>query len=414
MKALLALIDRVAARRGDLSFSVRFWNGEQRRYGALPEAFAVHLKDRRAALGLLANPSLRFGEAYVAGDLEVEGDLGALMEFLLRLARRDFAPGLWHRGLAAAARWARPNSPRRARQQIAHHYDLGNDFFARWLGATMAYSCAYFRHPSDDLDTAQESKFRHLCAKLLLAPGQTLLDMGCGWGGLAAHAAAHHGVRVVGITLSEAQQRYARAMMAARGLDSQVEIRLADYRELRPPRPFDRIVSVGMFEHVGRRNIPAYLAATARLLAEGGIGVLHTIGRTAPAPIDPWIGTYVFPGAYFPALGEVASAMGERDLPIADVESWGPHYARTLDRWSEAFEASAGAVAAQYGERFVRMWRLYLRSSAAAFRTGNVTVWQIQFSRGPSDALPLTRDYLSAAHGGLAGAGAHLAATRPA
>jgi cyclopropane-fatty-acyl-phospholipid synthase len=404
VKALIEVIDRVAAQRGDMAFSVRLWNGERRTYGTGPEDVAVRLKDRRTALGLLANPSLRFGEAYVAGDIEVEGDLGALMELLLRVARGDLAPGPLHRGFAAVARWARRNSPRRSRRHVAHHYDLGNDFFALWLGQTMAYSCAYFRHPSDDLDTAQEQKFRHLCEKLRLEPGQTLLDVGCGWGGLAAHAAAHHGVNVVGITLSEAQKRHAEAMIAARGLGSQVEIRLADYRELRPRRPFDRIVSVGMFEHVGQALIPAYMGATARLLAEGGVGVLHTIGRMAPAPIDPWIGTHVFPGAYFPSLGELAAAMGDRDLAIADVEAWRLHYALTLDRWSEAFEEHAPAVAAQYGERFVRMWRLYLRSSAAAFRVGNVTVWQIQFTRGANNDLPLTRDYLSEAGAGATGA----------
>ncbi|HVQ74849.1 MAG TPA: cyclopropane-fatty-acyl-phospholipid synthase family protein [Candidatus Binatia bacterium] len=403
MKALIGVIDRVAAQRGDMAFSVRLWNGERRTYGTGPEDVAVRLKDRRTALGLLANPSLRFGEAYVAGDIEVEGDLGALMELLLRVARGDLAPGLLHRGLAAVTRWARRNSPRRSRRHVAHHYDLGNDFFALWLGETMAYSCAYFRHPSDDLDTAQEQKFRHLCEKLRLEPGQTLLDVGCGWGGLAAHAAAHHGVNVVGITLSEAQKRHAEAMIAARGLGGQVEIRLADYRELRPRRPFDRIVSVGMFEHVGQALIPAYMAATARLLADGGVGVLHTIGRMAPAPIDPWIGTHVFPGAYFPSLGELAEAMGDRDLAIADVEAWRLHYALTLDRWSEAFEEHAPAVAGQYGERFVRMWRLYLRSSAAAFRVGNLTVWQIQFTRGENNNLPLTRDYLSAARTEAAG-----------
>jgi cyclopropane-fatty-acyl-phospholipid synthase len=399
----MGVVDRVAAARGDGAFGVRFWNGERRTYGTGAEEFAVYLKDRRAGLRLLANPSLRFGEAYVAGAIEVEGDLGKLMELLLRVSRRGLAPGPVHRLMAAATRWFRRNSPWRSRRHVAHHYDLGNDFFQLWLGQAMAYSCAYFRRPSDDIDTAQENKFQHIGEKLRLEPGQILLDIGCGWGGFAAYAAANYGVHVVGITLSEAQKRYADAMIAARGLGRQVEIRLADYRELRPPRPFDRIVSIGMFEHVGQTLIPAYVRATSRLLADGGIGVLHTIGRMVPAPIDPWIGTYVFPGAYFPALAEIAMAMGGQDLSIVDVEALRLHYALTLDRWSDAFERSAPLVADRYGESFVRMWRLYLKGSAAAFRVGNLTVWQIQFTKGPNNDLPLTRDYLSTATAGLPG-----------
>ncbi len=179
----------------------------------------------------------------------------------------------------------------------------------------MAYSCAYFREPTDDIDTAQEQKFRHVCEKLRLEPGLTLLDIGCGWGGLAAYAASHYGVHVVGITLSEAQKRGADEMVRAGGLASRVTIRLQDYRELAPDRPFDRIVSIGMFEHVGRLLIPQYLRETARLLAPRGVGLLHTIGRVAPAPMDAWIASRVFPGAYFPALAEILAPMGEQRPP---------------------------------------------------------------------------------------------------
>jgi cyclopropane-fatty-acyl-phospholipid synthase len=394
VKALMRVVDRIAISRGDVTFAVHLWDGQWLRYGAGPEDFVVHVRERRAGLGLLANPSLRFGEAYVAGAIEVEGDLGKLMELLLRVSGRDLGARRLHRLIGAAGTWWRRNSPRRSRRNAAYHYDLGNDFFRLWLGETMAYSCAYFRQRSEDLDTAQENKFRHICEKLRLEPGLSVLDVGCGWGGLAAYAAEHYGVHVLGITLSEAQQRYAAEMVAARGLGDLVEIRLADYREVRPPRPFDRVVSVGMFEHVGRELIPAHLRATAHLLTPGGVGVLHTIGRMAPAPIDPWIGTYVFPGAYFPALAEIAAAMGVHALSIVDVETLRLHYALTLDRWSESFEKSAPRVAERYGERFVRMWRLYLAGSAAAFRVGNLTLWQIQFTNGVNNGLPLTRDYL--------------------
>jgi cyclopropane-fatty-acyl-phospholipid synthase len=394
MTAFARLVDRIAQRRGGLDFAVEFWDGTRRRYGEGADALVIRLRDRRTCLALLSNPSLRFGEAYVDGAIEVEGDLAGLMEVLLALDPRDLAPGPAHRFLAAATSWARRNSPFRARRNAAYHYDLGNEFFRLWLGRTMAYSCAYFREPGDDIDTAQEQKFRHVSEKLRLTPGLTLLDIGCGWGGLAAHAATHYGVHVVGITLSEAQKRAADEMIRARGLASRVTVRLQDYRELRPDRPFDRIVSIGMFEHVGRRLIPRYLRETARLLASGGVGLLHTIGRVRPAPMDPWIATRVFPGAYFPALAEIVAPMGAAGLHPVDVESLGPHYAMTLERWREAFERAAPAVARMYDQRFVRMWRLYLNGSAAAFRVGNLTLWQIQFTKGSPVGLPLTRDYL--------------------
>ena len=358
------------------------------------EDLVIRLRDRQTCLRLLANPSLRFGDGYVDGAIEVEGDLGRLMELLLRLTRRDLGPSLAGRFLDAARSWVPRNSPFRARKNASYHYDLGNEFFRLWLGRTMAYSCAYFRDPSDDLDTAQEQKFRHVCEKLRLEPGLTLLDIGCGWGGLAAHAASHYGVDVVGITLSEAQKRGADEMVRASGLASRVSIRLQDYRELAPDRPFDRVVSIGMFEHVGRKLIPRYLSETARLLAPGGVGLLHTIGRVRPAPTDAWIAARVFPGAYFPALAEILAPMGERGLHPADIEALGPHYAMTLDRWRLGFERSVPVVTRMYDARFVRMWRLYLAGSAAAFRVGNLTLWQIQFTKGPPLHLPLTRDYL--------------------
>jgi cyclopropane-fatty-acyl-phospholipid synthase len=394
MTAFTQLVDRIAARRGDLALTVEFWDGTRRTYGARPDELVIRLRDRSACLGLLADPSLRFGDAYVDGAIEVEGDLGQLMELLLRFDPRELAPGLARRLLGTVTSWTLRNSPHRARKNAAYHYDLGNEFFRRWLGRTMAYSCAYFREPTDELDTAQEQKFRHVCDKLRLAPGLTLLDIGCGWGGLAAYAATHYGVRVVGITLSEAQKRGADEMLTALGLSDRVTIHLQDYRALAPDRPFDRIVSIGMFEHVGRAFVPRYLGETARLLAPRGVGLLHTIGRVAPARMDAWITARVFPGAYFPALAEILAPMGEHGLHPADVESLGPHYAMTLDRWSEAFERAAPEVTRTHDARFVRLWRLYLRGSAAAFRVGNMTLWQIQFTQGPPADLPLTRDYL--------------------
>jgi len=394
------ILDRVASRCDDVTFTVEDWNGKTTTYGSGPGAFVLHLKDRKTCEGLLENPSLRFGEAYVAGAIDVSGDLQQLLGLLLRLGSGAIPLGTLDKLRLAGTRWRRPpNSRRRAKAQVTHHYDVGNEFFQLWLGRAMAYSCAYFRSPDDDIDVAQEAKFQHIAAKLRLEKGQRLLDIGCGWGSFARYAARHYDVDVLGVTLSEAQQRYAAEAVASEGFADRVRIELRDYRDIEPGERFDRIVSIGMFEHVGRDGIRDYFRHTARLLADGGVGVLQSIGRMAPSPTDPWIGTYIFPGVYFPALAEIVEGMGAHHLAVADVEALRLHYALTLERWREALERSLPAVQRMHGEAFARTWRFYLAGSAAAFRVGNLNLWQIQLSNGPTDALPLTRDYLYAGAG---------------
>lgn len=388
------LVHRLLAGVPGASFAVRYWDGDEVRYGPGPPEFTLHLRDAAAVRRVLGDPSLGFGEAYMDGAIEVEGDLRDVMRLMFTPAAERLAAAWPARLGRALSGWLRPNSPGRARANAARHYDVGNEFFGLWLGKTMAYSCAYFLSPDDDLDTAQERKFRHLCAKLRLRPGHRLLDVGCGWGGLLVHAAVHHGVQAVGITLSEEQRRGAQERVNALGLADRVTVRLQDYRAVAGAEPFDRIVSVGMFEHVGRRHIPDYFRHTARLLRPGGVGVLHTIGRQAPAPPNPWLTRHIFPGAYFPALGDLAPALAAAGLQVLDVEVLRQHYALTLDRWLEGLEAGAGLVGERYGERFLRMWRLYLASCSASFRHGDFCVFQVQFSHGPTAEVPLTRDYL--------------------
>jgi cyclopropane-fatty-acyl-phospholipid synthase len=394
-------LEGIAARWPEVAFAVEDWSGKTTRHGAAPAAFVLHLRDRKTCEGLLADPSRRFGEAYAAGAIDVSGDLQAFLGLLLRLDADGVSLGPLGKLRRAGARWRpAPNSRRRARAQVAHHYDVGNAFFELWLGRTMAYSCAYFRSPADDIDTAQEAKFEHIAAKLRLEKGQRLLDIGCGWGSFARHAARHHDVLVRGVTLSAAQQRYAAEAVAREGLGDRVRIELRDYRDLVRGERFDRIVSIGMFEHVGRDGIHDYFRHTARLLADGGVGVLQSIGRMAPAPTDPWIATHIFPGVYFPALAEIVEGMGVHRLMVADVEALRLHYALTLERWREGLERNLPAVHRMHGEAFARTWRLYLAGSAAAFRVGNLNLWQIQFTNGPTDAVPATRDYLyPAGHG---------------
>jgi cyclopropane-fatty-acyl-phospholipid synthase len=387
------LVHQLLLQLKDGSFAVQFWDGEQRHYGTGPEEFALHLKDEAVCRSVLANLDVRFGEAYTSGAIEVRGDLQRLLRLMFVCGPDTFSLSLRERLKLALTGLRRPPSLAQARRNVAQHYDLGNDFFKLWLGKQMAYSCAYFVRPEEDLDTAQERKFRHICAKLRLQPGARLLDIGCGWGGFLLHAATAHGVRGLGVTLSTEQRDEARRRIAAHGLADRLAVDLMDYREL-TEGGFDGVVSIGMFEHVGKQNYPEYFRHTARLLRTGGLGVLHTIGRQTAATPNPWINKYIFPGAYFPSLAEIAEPLSASGLVITDVEVWRLHYAITLERWLEAYEANLDRVRELYGEPFVRKWRLYLAGCAASFRYGDFCVWQIQLAKGSTDRLPLSRAYL--------------------
>jgi cyclopropane-fatty-acyl-phospholipid synthase len=389
-----SLYHRILFQIQGASFSVRYWDGELVPYGPPPAAFLLHLKDAAACTSLLGNLELRFGEAYMAGAVDVHGDWREFARTIFLLDARAFSLGwadwvrLW------LMRRGQRNSLPQARRNVARHYDLGNDFFKLWLGKDLVYTCAYFRSPQDDIDTAQAQKMELICRKLRLRPGERLLDVGCGWGGFLAYAAARHGVRGLGITLSAQQRLVAAERVAAAGLAGRVSVERMDYRELPAGERFDKVASIGMFEHVGRANIPDYFRRTARWLREGGIGLLHTIGSASGTPPNPWLGKYIFPGCYFPSLPDVITPLCAAGLCVTDLEDLGPHYALTLDRWAAAFEERVPEVTAMYGEPFVRMWRLYLNSCAAAFRHGGYHLWHVQFTKGAGAGLPLTRDYL--------------------
>jgi cyclopropane-fatty-acyl-phospholipid synthase len=388
------IFDRLFAQVEVPAFKVVYWTGDEVRYGSGQEpAFVLHLKNREVCESIFLNPDLRFGEAYMGGAIDIEGDLRELVRLVFDNRFKDFEIGTLEKAKIAAMALKQRNSISQARKNIAHHYDLGNDFFNLWLGKERAYSCAYFANASDDLDRAQEQKFSHICKKLHFRPGERYLDIGCGWGGLAIHAAKHHGAEVLGITLSEEQMHGARQRVKAAGLEGRVRIELMDYREV-SEEPFDKLTSVGMLEHVGQENIPTYIECTSQLLRPGGLSILHSIGRMVSQPTHPWITKYIFPGMYLPSLSDMATPMGELGLDIIDVEVMRRHYAMTLDLWSDAFEAHVDEIREMHDEAFVRMWRLYLACCSTSFRYGNLTLWQIQFSRGLNNELPLTRDYL--------------------
>jgi cyclopropane-fatty-acyl-phospholipid synthase len=303
------------------------------------------------------------------------------------------------------ARWwldrrLQANQRSAARRNVAHHYDLSVDFYRRFLDADMQYSCAYFADPDVSLEEAQLAKKRHIAAKMLLQPGHRVLDIGCGWGGMALTLAKEAGAEVDGITLSTEQLATAKARAEAAGLAPRARFSLTDYRDVQGP--YDRIVSVGMFEHVGRPNFQAYFDKVGQLLAEDGVAVIHSIGRyEGPSFTQPWIAKYIFPGGYIPAMSEVLACVERAGLVVTDIEILRLHYAETLKAWRERFTAQRAEIARIYDERFCRMWEFYLCLSEIAFRYRGHMVFQLQLAK-KVDAVPLTRDYIGEAERRLA------------
>ena len=352
------------------------------------------------AARIAANPEIAVGDAYMAGALNFE--LGGVYE-LLDLAARNLPH---HRRSGLVRRWGHDwlstrNVRRQARRNAAHHYDLPLAFYQRFLDDDLQYSCAYFDRPGLSLEAAQLAKQRHIEAKLLLRSNHRVLDIGCGWGGLALRIATDSGARVDAVTLSEAQHAHAARRAQALGLAERVDFRLADYRDLRGR--YDRIVSVGMFEHVGRPNYPAFFERLASLLTDDGVALLHAIGRfSGPGVTQPWLAKHIFPGGYIPALSETLSAVEGAGLIVTDIEILRLHYAETLRCWRERFAAQRAEVAARRGEAFCRMWEFYLAASEVGFRRAGHMVFQIQLAKR-QDAVPLTRSYISEAEQRLAG-----------
>jgi cyclopropane-fatty-acyl-phospholipid synthase len=358
---------------------------------------AIRFTTRAAERGVLIDPEVKFGEAYMDGTVVVEqGSIAEVLAVVLDQcvggkppfwARTQWLIRYLHRRLQQF------NPPPRARRNVAHHYDLDGQLYALFLDADRQYSCAYFETPDQSLDDAQLAKKRHLAAKLLIAPGQRVLDIGSGWGGLALYLAETASGRVTGITLSQEQLALARVRAAERGLSGTAEFRLQDYRDV--PDKFDRIVSVGMFEHVGVGFYEAFFRKCAALMEEDGVMVLHSIGRSeGPNVTNPWIAKYIFPGGYIPALSEVLPAIERAGLLATDIEILRLHYAETLKAWRERFLAYREAVEKLYDARFVRMWEFYLAAAEMAFREQDMMVFQVQLTKRQG-VVPITRDYIA-------------------
>ena len=374
--------------------------GRRHVYGQMQDGLpsvTILLKGRGTALRIARNPAMGAGEAYMDGRLVFEqGDIRDFLDLIGHNIRWDgdnpVRVSLWRRqrALAALDSW---NWRRRARRNVAHHYDLSDRLYGLFLDADRQYSCGYFRDPATDLDQAQQEKMAHIAAKLLLQPGQRVLDIGCGWGGLALFLNRVAGVEVLGITLSEEQLKVARRRADEAGVSDRVKFALLDYRDV--DGEFDRIVSVGMFEHVGPPHYRAFFDKCRQLLAPDGVMLLHTIGRAdGPGATDPWIAKYIFPGGYVPALSQIAPAIERSWLWLADLEVLRLHYAQTLSHWYERVVASQAQIEALYDARFFRMWQFYLAGAIAAFAHDGHVVFQLQLAR-KRDAVPLVRDYLA-------------------
>ena len=336
----------------------------------------------------LKNPSLAFGEAYMSGDISVEGDIRDILEgYYLSRRQLEKISSSWtlriFRGIADTI------SPKKAIENVRHHYDIGNEFYRMWLDSSMTYSCAYFLNDTDTLEQAQAQKIDLICQKARLQEGNTLLDIGCGWGGLIFHAVKTYGVKATGITASKEQARFIREKAAKLGVEDSITIIEDDWRTL--TGSYDRITSVGMFEHVGVAQYQEFFAKWNELLTPGGVSLLHTIGVMKDAGTDKWIDKYIFPGGYLPSFEQLAHHASEGGLTTVDVENLWQHYAKTLHHWSENFLKVRDAVVKMHDENFARMWWLYLQGSEVSFEKGGLQLWQMVMIKDKSSKWPLNR-----------------------
>jgi cyclopropane-fatty-acyl-phospholipid synthase len=395
---------RVAARIEEriralgLPVAVTLWDGRSAT-PSMPPLVRVHVRSPKA-LAALADASMgRLARHYVEQELDLEGemrDIVRLGEALSVSSPVDGGPG------SRVRKWI-GHTRLFDRKAIRYHYDVGDDFFALWLDRRRVYSCAYFRRADDTLEIAQEQKLDHICRKLRLRPGERFLDVGCGWGALVRWAAERYQARSLGVTLSENQYEFARQSIRDAGLEGRCEVRLLDYRDVPEDEPFDKIASVGMFEHVGRKNLPLYFAKLRRLVKPGGLVLNHGITLNAPelrelgSDIGEFVDKYVFPGGELTHISGVIEEMSAQGMECCDVESLRPHYARTLWHWCDRLETNAEAARTQVGEKLYRIWRIYLAGSAHAFARGWMSVYQVLAGRPVGDgalAVPLTRDYM--------------------
>ncbi|VBB05083.1 s-adenosyl-l-methionine-dependent methyltransferase [Lucifera butyrica] len=389
-KALLQTVFGQVKRGG---IAVRYWDGEETRYGdAPPQAKIIFLKEPSILTGL-EDPTLTFAEFYMDGIIDYEGSLDEIIRLVewnwsKRQQTDELGKKVWNSALRAVNSVADKLTDKKNIQQ---HYDLGNDFFSLWLDKTMSYSCAYFKQATDSLFNAQLQKIDLALKKLRLKPGERLLDIGSGWGWLILRAAQQYGVKALGITLSQEQYDKTRERIAEAGLTGQVDVKLISYMDINEAEyQFDKIVSIGMFEHVGQKNLPVYMKKVHDLLVQGGTSLLHSITNVIEHEPNTWMRKYIFPGGYVPTLREIVNLLPDYDFHLLQAESLRLHYAMTLEHWYRNFSRYKEEVEQKFGRRFVRMWSLYLQGCAASFRVSGLDIHQLVFTKGLNNTLPLT------------------------
>lgn len=384
------LIRTLLQRVGRPPVAVTLPNGEEVLLSPQPPQLRIRFHDRQAIWLLALDPELYFGDCYMDGRLEVEGDLGRLLETIFRrLAVEGKRPTGWATGLLSRLRRTASNTLDRSRRNVTHHYDIGDAFYELWLDKELLYTCAYFPTPDLTLEEAQQAKMEHVCRKVWLRPGDRVVEAGCGWGALALYMARHYGVTVHAYNISRNQIAYAQRRAKAEGLDDRVQFIEDDYRNIQGK--FDVFVSVGMLEHVGPAHYYTLGQVIDRCLKPEGRGILHSIGRDRPIESDRWINRRIFPGAYAPSLQQMLDVLQPHGFSVLDVENLRLHYAQTLQHWLDRFEKARQEVARMFDEQFVRMWRLYLTGARTAFLTGTLQLFQIVFTRTGQNAIPWTR-----------------------
>jgi cyclopropane-fatty-acyl-phospholipid synthase len=397
--------DRWLARKmlkvlGNPPVTVVLWSGEEIIASQDAPVARVRFRDRGALFRLLVNPDLHFGDLYSIGRIEVDGNLVEVLEVTYRATNRLQQARALKELRSEYLTRARRNSLSGSRQNIQHHYDLGNEFYELWLdSAGMQYTCAYFPSPTMTLEDAQIAKMDHVCRKLQLNPGDTVVEAGCGWGGLARHMARHYGVKVRSYNISREQIAYARAKAKREGLADRIDYVEDDYRNM--DGDYDVFVSIGMLEHVGGDNYANLGAVVDRVLKEDGRALIHTIGRNRPEKMNAWIEKRIFPGAYPPTLREMMEIFEPNGLSVLDVENLRLHYAKTLEHWLARFESHRDTIERMFDAKFVRAWRLYLAGSLAAFTTASLQLFQVVFTRAENNNLAWSRAHLY--RGGRAG-----------
>lgn len=386
------LLEKIRSSFADAPFHIAFRDeGLAEMNGS--KSGSVVIRDRKVLARMLLDPEVGFGDGYMKGQIEIQGDLARFLEDAFRTMRERGRKKSWsNRMLCRWLEFIQDNTRKGSAANIHRHYDLSNEFYKLWLDQDMVYTCAYFPTPGATLEESQTAKLEHVCRKLNLQPGERVVEAGCGWGALALYMATHYEVSVRAFNISHEQIEYARAQAKKRGLTARVEFVEDDYRNI--SGKFDAFVSIGMLEHVGRDHYIELGKAIRNTIGDSGRGLLHFIGRNRPAAFSAWIRRHIFPGAYAPSLREALEILERQAYSVLDVENLRLHYAKTLEHWLERYEQSVDRISAMFGPEFVRMWRLYLAGSLASFRVGQLQLFQVVFAGSECQQIPLTRAHL--------------------